>query len=57
MTSRKSSSHKVIAVATGEGPHAGLTLPSELHAENAEALLPMISAHFLDAEVRLTRTE
>eukprot|EP00064_Thunnus_orientalis_P014837 superscaffoldBa00002641_g14884 len=47
---RKSSGHKVIAVATGEGPHAGLSLPNELHVENAEALIPMISAHFIDAK-------
>ncbi|KAM7414761.1 hypothetical protein PAMA_019531 [Pampus argenteus] len=47
---RKSSGHKVIAVATGEGPRAGLSLPNELHVENAEALIPMISAHFIDAK-------
>lgn len=40
-------------MATGEGPHAGLSLPGELHAENAEALIPMISARFIDAKVRL----
>ena len=57
MTFRKSSGHKVIAVATGEGPHAGLSLPNELHVENAEALIPMISAHFIDAKVRQTKSK
>ncbi|KAM7396862.1 hypothetical protein PAMP_019870 [Pampus punctatissimus] len=47
---RKSSGQKVIAVATSEGPRAGLSLPNELHVENAEALIPMISAHFIDAK-------
>ncbi|KAM9854792.1 protogenin B-like [Aulostomus maculatus] len=45
---RKSSSHKVMAVVSGEGPRGGL--PRERHAENAEALIPMISHHFLDAK-------
>ncbi|XP_040893949.1 protogenin B-like [Toxotes jaculatrix] len=47
---RKSSSHKVIAVGTGEGPRAGVSLPNERHAENVEALMPMISGHFLDSK-------
>nr|XP_046249244.1 protogenin B-like [Scatophagus argus] len=46
----KSSSHKVIAVAAAEGPHAGLSLPGEHLTENAEARIPMISAHFIDAK-------
>ncbi|XP_071752712.2 protogenin B-like [Centroberyx gerrardi] len=48
--SRKSSGAKVIGVGNGEGPHAGLSLPNEHHAENAEALMPMISHHFLDTK-------
>ncbi|XP_071352541.1 protogenin B-like [Trachinotus anak] len=47
---RKSFSHKVIAVGTGEGPRAGVSLPNEGHAENVEALIPMINCHFLDAK-------
>uniref|UniRef100_A0A8C2ZGV1 Protogenin homolog b (Gallus gallus) n=1 Tax=Cyclopterus lumpus TaxID=8103 RepID=A0A8C2ZGV1_CYCLU len=47
---RKSSSHKVIAVGAAEGPHAGLSLPNEHHRENIEALIPMISHHFLDTK-------
>ncbi|XP_068169503.1 protogenin B-like [Antennarius striatus] len=47
---RKSSSHKVIAVGAAEGPHAGLALSGELFTENAEALVPMIGAQFLDAK-------
>uniref|UniRef100_A0A672IBS0 Protogenin homolog b (Gallus gallus) n=1 Tax=Salarias fasciatus TaxID=181472 RepID=A0A672IBS0_SALFA len=43
-------SPKVIAVGVSEGPHAGLTLPGEHHIENVEALVPMISDHFLDAK-------
>ncbi|XP_029010014.1 protogenin B [Betta splendens] len=42
---RKSSSHKVVTVGAGEGPHA---LPSERHTENVEALIPMIVDHYLD---------
>ncbi|XP_041852653.1 protogenin B-like isoform X2 [Melanotaenia boesemani] len=45
---RKSSSPKVIAVGASEGPQAGLMLPSECHSENVEALIPMISHHFID---------
>lgn len=54
MTNRKSSSHKVIAVGAAEGPHTGLALPREHHRENVEALIPMISQHFLDTKVRQT---
>uniref|UniRef100_A0A8C2ZGL7 Protogenin homolog b (Gallus gallus) n=1 Tax=Cyclopterus lumpus TaxID=8103 RepID=A0A8C2ZGL7_CYCLU len=43
-------SHKVIAVGAAEGPHAGLSLPNEHHRENIEALIPMISHHFLDTK-------
>lgn len=35
-----------------EVPRAGLALPSERLSENAEALIPMISADFIDAKVR-----
>ncbi|XP_029289653.1 protogenin B-like [Cottoperca gobio] len=48
---RKSSTHKVLAVEAAEGPHAALSLPNERQTENVEALVPMISHHFLDAEV------
>ncbi|KAF7656337.1 hypothetical protein LDENG_00042810 [Lucifuga dentata] len=48
--SRKSSSSKVIGLGPGEGPHSGLSLPSEHHAENAEALIPMISGRFIDTK-------
>ena len=51
MTNRKSSSHKVVAVGADEGPHAGMSLPNERHRDNVEALIPMISGHFLDAKV------
>ncbi|XP_022611930.1 protogenin B-like [Seriola dumerili] len=47
---RKSSSHKVVAVGAGEGPDVGMSLPNEHHTENVEALIPMISRHFLDAK-------
>ena len=57
MLNRKSSGHKVIAVGGADGPHAGLSLPSEHHTENVEALIPMISHHFLDAKVRLLVSE
>ncbi|XP_058500891.1 protogenin B-like [Solea solea] len=46
---RKSPGHKVMAVGAGGGPHAGVSLPSELRTENVEALIPMMSAHFFDA--------
>lgn len=49
VTNRKSSSHKVIAVGAPEGPRAG-----ERHTENVEALIPMMSDHFIDAKVRNT---
>lgn len=52
---RKSAGHKVIAVGAAEVPHAGLTLPNERLTENVEALIPMISAHFIDAKVRQTK--
>lgn len=45
---RKSSSHKVIAVGAPEGPRSGF--PSERHSENIEALIPMMSDHFIDAK-------
>lgn len=51
---RKSSGHKVLAVGAADVPHAGLSLPSERLAENVEALIPMINAHFIDAKVRQT---
>ncbi len=54
MINSKSSSHKVIALGTAEDPRAGLSLPSERITENVEALIPMISAHFIDAKVRQT---
>ncbi|XP_051236606.1 protogenin B-like isoform X2 [Dicentrarchus labrax] len=47
---RKSSCHKVIAVGTAEDPLAGLSLPNEHLTENVEALIPMISARFIDAK-------
>uniref|UniRef100_A0A3Q1F011 Protogenin homolog b (Gallus gallus) n=1 Tax=Acanthochromis polyacanthus TaxID=80966 RepID=A0A3Q1F011_9TELE len=43
-------SPKVIAVGASEGPHGALSLASEHHTENVEALIPMISHHFLDAK-------
>ncbi|CAI5665082.1 unnamed protein product [Oreochromis niloticus] len=46
---RKSSSHKVIAVGAPEGPRSGF--PSERHLENVEALIPMMSDHFIDAKI------
>ncbi|KAK2917728.1 hypothetical protein Q8A73_004474 [Channa argus] len=45
---RKSPSHKVIAEGAGEGTCPGLSLPNDHHMENVEALIPMISEHFLD---------
>ncbi|XP_037307695.2 protogenin B [Pungitius pungitius] len=47
---RKSSSHKVTAGGAAEGPHAGLSMANEVHRENVEALIPMISHHFLDTK-------
>ncbi|KAM9807749.1 protogenin B-like [Neosynchiropus ocellatus] len=47
---RKSPSHKVIAGSTGEGPVTGLSLTNERNMENVEALIPMISDHFIDAK-------
>ncbi|XP_076589614.1 protogenin B-like [Chaetodon auriga] len=47
---RKSSSHKAIGGGAAEDPRAGLSLPHEHLSENAEALIPMISAHFVDAK-------
>ncbi|XP_047451962.1 protogenin B-like isoform X2 [Mugil cephalus] len=47
---RKCSSPKVIAVGSAEGPHAALSLPSDGNTENVEALIPMISDHFIDAK-------
>uniref|UniRef100_A0A673C3Q5 Protogenin homolog b (Gallus gallus) n=1 Tax=Sphaeramia orbicularis TaxID=375764 RepID=A0A673C3Q5_9TELE len=48
---RKSSSHKVITVGDSEGPRSGLSLPSERHVENAEALIPMMNDVFIDAKL------
>ncbi|KAK5867237.1 hypothetical protein PBY51_011748 [Eleginops maclovinus] len=48
---RKSSSPKVLAVGAAGGPHAGLSLPNEHHIDNVEAIIPMISHHFLEAKV------
>ncbi|XP_069018792.1 protogenin B-like [Embiotoca jacksoni] len=45
---RKSCRPKVIAVEAPEGPDAGLS--SEHHTENVEALIPMISHHFVNAK-------
>lgn len=36
----------------GEVPRASLSLPSDRLTENAEALMPMINCHFIDAKVR-----
>uniref|UniRef100_A0A3Q3WNT7 Protogenin n=1 Tax=Mola mola TaxID=94237 RepID=A0A3Q3WNT7_MOLML len=47
---RKSYSHKAVAMGAAEVPRAGLALPSERLSENAEALIPMISADFIDAK-------
>ncbi|KAM9376050.1 protogenin B-like [Pholidichthys leucotaenia] len=47
---RKSSNSKVIAMRAGEGPHVGLSLNGERHTENVEALIPMMSDHFIDAK-------
>ncbi|XP_053741667.1 protogenin B-like [Synchiropus splendidus] len=47
---RKCPSHKVIAGSTAEGPVAGLSLTNERNMENVEALIPMISDHFIDAK-------
>lgn len=55
MTNRKASSHKVIAVGGGDGPHAGVSLPGERHTDNVEALIPMMSGHILDATVSETK--
>uniref|UniRef100_A0A667WVY4 Protogenin homolog b (Gallus gallus) n=1 Tax=Myripristis murdjan TaxID=586833 RepID=A0A667WVY4_9TELE len=50
LISKGRSSPKVIGGGIHEGPHAGLSLPSEHHAENVEALMPMINNHFIDAK-------
>ncbi|XP_075883466.1 protogenin B-like [Nelusetta ayraudi] len=47
---RKSSGHKVMAVRGAEVPRGGLSLPGDHVTENVEALMPMISAHFIDAK-------
>lgn len=52
MTYSKSSTHKVIGLGAAEDPRAGLSLPNERLTENAEALIPMINAQFIDAKVR-----
>lgn len=49
---RKSSGHKVLAVGAAEGPRAGLSLATERLPENIEALIPMISSHYVDTKVR-----
>ena len=54
MTDRKSSGTKVVGVGAAEGPHGGLSLPSNCHLENVDALIPMIADHFMDAKVRQT---
>ncbi|XP_073327917.1 protogenin B [Pagrus major] len=46
----KSSTHKVIGLGAAEDPRAGLSLPNERLTENAEALIPMINAQFIDAK-------
>ncbi|KAK5619469.1 hypothetical protein CRENBAI_013854 [Crenichthys baileyi] len=48
---RKSASPKVIAVRASQGPHPGMSLPSNYHLENVEALLPMISNQLIDPKV------
>lgn len=50
--SRKSSGHKVVTVGGAEVPRGGRTLAVDHMTENVEALVPMISAHFIDAKVR-----
>lgn len=52
--SRKSSGHKVMDVGGAEVPRGGLSLAGDHVTENVEALMPMISAHFIDAKVRHT---
>uniref|UniRef100_H3D866 Protogenin n=1 Tax=Tetraodon nigroviridis TaxID=99883 RepID=H3D866_TETNG len=47
---RKSSGHKVLAVGAAEGPRAGLSLPNERLPETLEALIPMISSHYIDTK-------
>lgn len=56
MANRKSSSPKVIGMGAAEDPRAGLSRPNEHLTENVEALIPMISAHFVDAKVRQKQT-
>ena len=53
---RKSSSHKVVAVGAAEVHRTGLALPSERLTENAEALIPMIHADFIDSKVKYPET-
>ncbi|XP_045072298.1 protogenin B-like [Coregonus clupeaformis] len=51
--SRKLSISKNIDVVNGEGPrgpHAGLALANEHPAENIEALMPMMTQHFIDGK-------
>lgn len=50
--SRKSSGHKVVAVGGAEVPRGGRSLAADHLTDNVEALMPMISAHFIDAKVR-----
>uniref|UniRef100_A0A4W5MBL1 Protogenin homolog b (Gallus gallus) n=1 Tax=Hucho hucho TaxID=62062 RepID=A0A4W5MBL1_9TELE len=50
---RKSSISKIIDLVNGEGPHgphAGLALANEHHADNIEALMPVMAQHFIDAK-------
>ncbi|XP_040017641.2 protogenin B [Gasterosteus aculeatus] len=47
---RKPSSHKVTAGGAADGPPAAFSMANELHRENVEALVPMISHHFLDTK-------
>ncbi|TWW76027.1 protogenin B-like [Takifugu flavidus] len=46
---RKSAGHKVLAVGAAEGP-VGRPLPNERLPETIEALMPMISSHFIDTK-------
>lgn len=45
-----------MAAGGAEVPRGGISLAGDHMAENVEALMPMISAHFIDAKVRHTHT-
>ncbi|XP_034540966.1 protogenin B-like [Notolabrus celidotus] len=47
---RKSSGHKVIAVGGTEDPRGGLSPLNEHHADNLEALIPMMRQHLFDSK-------